>query len=86
MPKLKRQQGDKRLCCCFCEVQDSTLFRPRVKLFIRRQHGVCAADGMLRSFGVINAAGGVVVGQRDAMLFHHGIGVGMADSRLLVYG
>ena len=45
MPKLKQQQGDKRLCCCFCEGKmicsgDSTLFRPRVKLFIRRQHGV----------------------------------------------
>lgn len=55
---------------------DSTLFRPCVKLFIRRKHGVCAADGMLRSFGVINATGGVVVGQRNAVLFHHGIGVG----------
>lgn len=58
MPKFKQQQGDKHPCCCFCEVKmacsgDSTLFRPRVKLFIRRKHGVCAAGGMFRSFGVI---------------------------------
>ena len=62
---------------------DSTLFRPRVKLFICRKHGVCAADGMLRSFGVINATGGVVVGQRDAMLFHHGVGVGDGGQQTL---
>ena len=44
---------------------------------------MCAADGMFRSFGVINAAGGVVVGQRNAVLFHHGIGVGDGGQQTL---
>lgn len=38
---------------------------------------------MLRSFGVINATGGVVVGQRNAVLFHHGIGVGDGGQQAL---